>query len=159
VKIYVAAGEALRKKKEGVKLRKPSNGFLGFTPALNANVFFCRLFFNLTLCMTKLRVLVLSFPDFAHISIVPKLPHLHNVFQQICQNMAGFFSQNLLSSLTCSRIWLIPLVDDRHWGYITKLKNKTMEMISTIWTLIQFSKIIVFSLDGFQIPSNETYKL
>jgi hypothetical protein len=109
--------------------------------------------------MTKLRVLVLSFPDFVDISIVPTLPHLHNVFQQICQNMAGFFSQSLLSSLTCSRIWLIPLVDDRHWGYITKLKNKTMEMISTIWILIQFSKIIVFSLDGFQIPSNETYKL
>jgi hypothetical protein len=30
----------------------------------------------------------------------------------------------LLSSLTCSQIWLIPLVDDCQCGYITKLKNK-----------------------------------
>ncbi len=32
--------------------------FLSFIPPLNANVLFCRFSFNLTLCMTKLRVLV-----------------------------------------------------------------------------------------------------
>ncbi len=47
------------------------DGFLSFinTPPLNANVLFGRYFFNLTLCMTKLRVLLLSFPDFTDISI------------------------------------------------------------------------------------------
>jgi hypothetical protein len=37
------------------------DGFLSFIPPLNANVLFCRFFWNLTLCMTKLRVLVLCF--------------------------------------------------------------------------------------------------
>jgi hypothetical protein len=27
-------------------------------------------------------------------------------------------------ALTCSQIWLIPLVDDHHFGYITKLEIK-----------------------------------
>jgi hypothetical protein len=91
VKIYLAAVEALKKKEKGGETEETIKWFLEFHPPLNANVFCCRLFFNLTLCMTKLRVLVLSFPDFADISIVPKLPHLNNVFQQICQNMAGIF--------------------------------------------------------------------
>jgi hypothetical protein len=56
VKIYVAAVEALRKKE---------------TP-LNVHVLFWEvLFCNPTLCMTKLRVLVLSFADFPDISIIP----------------------------------------------------------------------------------------
>jgi hypothetical protein len=58
VKIYVAALEALR------------TDFLWwfseFQPPLNANVLFGT-FLNLTLCMTNLRVLVLSFPDFTDI--------------------------------------------------------------------------------------------
>jgi hypothetical protein len=38
------------------------DGFLSFIPPLNANVLFLQVFFkNLTLCMTKLRVLVLCF--------------------------------------------------------------------------------------------------
>ncbi len=69
VKIYVAAVEALRKKrKTGVKLRK-IDGFLSFTPRWMLMYLFAGCFFNLTLCMTKLRVLVLSFPDFTDISI------------------------------------------------------------------------------------------
>ncbi len=55
MKIYVAAVEALRKKE---------------TP-LNVNVLFCRFFFNHTLCMTKLTVLLPSFADFTDISIIP----------------------------------------------------------------------------------------
>jgi hypothetical protein len=44
--------------------------FLNFTPPpLNVNVVFGRYFFNLTLCMTKLMVSVLSFPEFTDISI------------------------------------------------------------------------------------------
>jgi len=38
--------------------------FSEFNHPLNANVFFCRFFLDLTLCMTKLRVLVLCFPYF-----------------------------------------------------------------------------------------------
>ncbi len=76
VKIYVATVEPLRKKKDRVKLRSHQNWwFCEFHPLefhhpefLNASVLFCRFFFNLTLCMTKLRVLVLSFPDFTDIS-------------------------------------------------------------------------------------------
>ncbi len=70
VKIYVAAAvEALRKKrKTGVKLRK-IDGFLSFNPSWMLMYLFAGFFFNLTLCMTKLRVLVLSFPDFTDISI------------------------------------------------------------------------------------------
>jgi hypothetical protein len=72
VKIYVAAVEVLRKKERQVKLRNHQNWwFSEFHPQLNANVLLCRgFFFNLTLCMTKLRVLVLSFADFTDISIM-----------------------------------------------------------------------------------------
>jgi hypothetical protein len=52
-----------------VKLRNHENWwFSEFQPHLNVNVLFCRFFSNLTLCMTKLRVQVLSFPDFTDIS-------------------------------------------------------------------------------------------
>jgi hypothetical protein len=49
--------EALRKKGKTTKI----GGFMSFIPPLNANVLFCWFSLNLTLCMTKLRVLVLSF--------------------------------------------------------------------------------------------------
>jgi hypothetical protein len=74
VKINVATVEALRKKE-----RQDENSvyyqnwwfFFEFHPALNANVLFCRFFLiNLTLCMTKLRVLVLCFSYFTDNSIV-----------------------------------------------------------------------------------------
>jgi len=45
--------------------------FSEFHPPLNANVLLCRFFFNLTLCMTKLRVLVLCVSYFAENSNVP----------------------------------------------------------------------------------------
>ncbi len=38
--------------------------FSEFHPPLNANVLFCKFFFNLTLCMTKFRVLMLCFSYF-----------------------------------------------------------------------------------------------
>jgi hypothetical protein len=79
VKIYVAAVEALRRKVRKGETQETIN--LSFTPPLNANVLFWRVFFswNLTLCMTKLRVLVLSFPHFTDISIIIALqiPHSH----------------------------------------------------------------------------------
>jgi hypothetical protein len=59
-----------RKERQGNSGTIKVDGFLSFTPLLNANLLFCRFFKNLTLCMTKLRVLVLSFPDFTDISIV-----------------------------------------------------------------------------------------
>jgi len=56
-----------------VEPQKPRKlGVFGFSPPpppLNVNVVFGRYFFNLTLCMTKLMVSVLSFPEFTDISI------------------------------------------------------------------------------------------
>ncbi len=59
VKIYVTAVEALRKKdrQDETQFTTKIDGFLSFTLPLNANVLFCWFSFNLTLCMTKLRVL------------------------------------------------------------------------------------------------------
>jgi hypothetical protein len=74
------SGGAQGKKKDKVKLRKPSK-FPEFQPPLNANVLFCMVFFNLTLCMTKLRVLVLSFPDFTNFTVTEGHGHplVHNI--------------------------------------------------------------------------------
>jgi hypothetical protein len=52
VKIYVGAVEAIGRKERGgqnrMKLSLPQKigAFLSFTPLLNANVFFCKLFFE-----------------------------------------------------------------------------------------------------------------
>ncbi len=61
----------MKKKKDGETQEtiKMIPEFPEFHSPLNANVLFGRFFFNLTLCVTKLRVLVLSFPHFADISI------------------------------------------------------------------------------------------
>ncbi len=48
------------KRKDRMKLR----WFLEFHPPLNASVLFYRVFKNLTMCMTKLKVLVLDFSYF-----------------------------------------------------------------------------------------------
>jgi hypothetical protein len=60
MKIYVAAVEALMEKErqDETQFTTKIDGFLSFVPPLNANVLFRRFFFNLTLCMTKLKVLV-----------------------------------------------------------------------------------------------------
>ncbi len=58
VKIYVAAVEALRKKERQDEIQFTTK-IDGFHPRFNVHVLFCRFFFNLTLCMTKLRVQVL----------------------------------------------------------------------------------------------------
>jgi len=63
VKIYVATVETLRKKERQGETQKTIKNwwFSKFHPPLI--VLFCRFFFYLTVCMTKLRVLTLSFPD------------------------------------------------------------------------------------------------
>jgi hypothetical protein len=71
VKIYVAAVEALMRKERQGETQGTLMVFW-FHPLLNAKVHFCRFFSNLTLCMTKLRVIVLSFPDFTAICDVYK---------------------------------------------------------------------------------------
>jgi hypothetical protein len=48
VKIYLAAVEALGKKEREGETQETIKWFLEFHPPLNSNVFFCRLFFNLT---------------------------------------------------------------------------------------------------------------
>jgi hypothetical protein len=70
-KIYVAAVEALKKKERQVETQSTTkiDGFLSFIPPLNAHVLFCSFFKNLTLCMTKLRVMVLCFSYFTDNSI------------------------------------------------------------------------------------------
>jgi hypothetical protein len=67
-----SGGAALRKKgrQDETQFTTKMNGFLSFTPPLNANVLFCRLFFDLTLCTTKLRVLGLCLSYFTGNSIV-----------------------------------------------------------------------------------------
>ncbi len=66
VKIYVAAVEAVKKKERHDETQFTTKivGILSFTPPLNANVLFSRFFFNLTFCMTELRVLVLRLSYF-----------------------------------------------------------------------------------------------
>jgi len=61
VKIYVAAVEALRKKErqDETQFTTKMDGFLSFIPR-----WMLMYFFNLKLCMTKLRVLVLCFSYF-----------------------------------------------------------------------------------------------
>ncbi len=63
MKIYVATVETLRKKERQGETQKTIKNwwFSKFHPPLI--VLFCRFFFYLTVCMTKLRVLTLSFPD------------------------------------------------------------------------------------------------
>jgi hypothetical protein len=63
VKIYVAAVEALRKteRQDETQFTTKIDGFLSFIPAWMPMYFFA---FNLTLCMTKLSVLVLCFSYF-----------------------------------------------------------------------------------------------
>jgi hypothetical protein len=72
VKIYVAAMEALRKKErqDETQFTTKIDGFLSFIPIWTLLYFFCRFFLNLTLCMTKLRVLVLCFSYFTDNCIV-----------------------------------------------------------------------------------------
>jgi hypothetical protein len=78
VKIYVAKVEALREKErqDETQFTTKIDDFLSFTPTLNANVLFLQVFFNLTLCMTKLRVLVLCLSSFTDNSIVAFLQPL-----------------------------------------------------------------------------------
>jgi hypothetical protein len=69
-----SSGGAQEKRKTGwnsgtIKI----DGFLSFTLPWMLMYFFAGVFLNLTLCMTKLRVLVLSFPDFTDISTINHL--------------------------------------------------------------------------------------
>jgi hypothetical protein len=100
VKIYVAAVEALRKKErqDETQFTTKIDVFLSLTPplpTLNADILFCcRFFLNLTLCMTKLRVLVLCFPyftdnfngpDFVHNCSFPSNKHVHVIRKVVLQ--------------------------------------------------------------------------
>ncbi len=80
VKIYVAAVEALSQKgKTGWNSVYHRNWCFSSFPPLNANVLSCKFFLNLTLCMTKLKVLVLCLSSFPDNSIVSqhKEPQKH----------------------------------------------------------------------------------
>jgi hypothetical protein len=66
VKIYVAAVEALRKmeRQDETQFITKIDGFLSFNPRWMLMYFFAGFSKNLTLCMTKLRVLVLCLSYF-----------------------------------------------------------------------------------------------
>jgi len=53
-----------------------------------------------------------------------KFPYLNNRFQQVTKILQDFFILHF-PSLNCNQIWLIPLVDDSHCGYITIIEKKT----------------------------------
>ncbi len=80
VKINLAAVEALRKKERQGETLEP-RWFSNVHSSLNANVHFCRIFLNLTLCMTNVRVLVLSFADFTDIFNVPPNYRIEKCYQ------------------------------------------------------------------------------
>jgi hypothetical protein len=46
----------------------------------------------------------------------------------------------LLSSLSCSQIWLIPFVNDQQCGYLTKLKNNKGVVCHTVALPFTFFK-------------------
>jgi hypothetical protein len=66
-----------------------------------------------------------------------KIPQSHHIWKEKKVDIAifrtigsfmppvykGGFFLNLVFSLTCSQIWLSPLVDDRHSIYITKIEK------------------------------------
>ncbi len=66
--------EALRQKErqDETQFTTKIDGFLSFIPRQILMFFFPSFFLNLTLCMTKLRVLVLWFSYFTDNSIKPK---------------------------------------------------------------------------------------
>jgi len=78
LKISVAAVEALRKKKrqDETQFTTKIDGFLSFIPYWML-VYFLQVFKNITLCMTKLRVLVLCFSYFADNSIINLGIYIH----------------------------------------------------------------------------------
>jgi hypothetical protein len=90
------------------------DGFLSFTPALNANVLFGRFYSNLTLCIAKLRALVLCFPNFTDISIISKIPLVKfGVFSvRCCWNSKGckFLFWNISTLKYCIQIFNV-----RNW--------------------------------------------
>ncbi len=78
VKIYVAAVEELRKKERQDETQFTTRWnsvyhqnwwFSEFHPPLDCQCIFLQVFFNLTLCMTKLRVLVMCLSYFTHNSV------------------------------------------------------------------------------------------
>ncbi len=69
-----------------------------FHPLLNANELFCMFFLNLTLCMTKLRVLVLCFSYFMDNSIMwliwimNLIANKGNVYKYVCSYWIGQYA-------------------------------------------------------------------
>jgi hypothetical protein len=78
VKIHVTAVEVIREKeRQGeTQFNTKTYSFVSFIPPLYANVLFLQVFFNLTLCMTALRVMVLCFSYFTDNSINSDWVHL-----------------------------------------------------------------------------------
>jgi hypothetical protein len=58
--------------------------------------------------------------------------YLNNQFSLVARTLEES-SLNLLYCLTCSQIWLIPLVDDRQSGYFTKLRKRKNHGRSVGW--------------------------
>ncbi len=96
--------------------------FSEFHPPLNANVLFCKFFFNLTLCMTKFRVLMLCFSYFTdnsnsfgnitwgemgHTGTTPRVLTLQSTFSSStlgCPIFILFFKLHLVSKKIINEI-------------------------------------------------------
>ncbi len=78
MKIHVTTVEVLREKeRQGeTQFNTKTYSFLSFIPPLYANVLFLQVFFNLTLCMTTLRVMVVCFSYFMNNSFNSDWVHL-----------------------------------------------------------------------------------
>ncbi len=70
------------------------DGFFEFHPHLNSNVLFWRFFKNLTLCMTKLTVLVLRFSYFTDNSVIGLA--LEKAKEQLQLHLVSQFSKDIL---------------------------------------------------------------
>jgi hypothetical protein len=100
VTIYVAAVVALREKErqDETQFTAKIDGFLSFILRSMLIYFFCRFFFNLTtLCMTKLRVLVLCFSYFTDNFNYSNIVEAFDIFKNLSLKK---FTQTLGPSLT-----------------------------------------------------------
>jgi hypothetical protein len=60
----------------------------------------------------------------------------------------------LLSSFKYSQIWLIPLVDDSHCGYITKLKKRKKKLVHNLMA----ARVNLFLFIGKMSPKRKKKK-
>jgi hypothetical protein len=148
-KIYVTAVEALRKKErqDETQFSTKIDGFLSFTPSLHTNVFFWWFVLCLTLCMTKLRVLVLCLSYFTDNSIV------HRKSLGITQNHPQPNSRRFFQNLFLEIVVIVTMVWHKQLQEIIRFSNVSAWPEDLQWHLqstldeVHPFKSVQFSLD------------